>query len=104
MRLQAGAGRIPHPARQRRDVTPTLTNQEPTMGNTIGRTVLAATLGLILTVTGCSGGTRSVTDLHHEEIRVGIILPDIETSAQWDRVDEPLLGQANGYRGLGAGH
>jgi D-xylose transport system substrate-binding protein len=70
------------------------------MGNTIGRTVLAATLGLILTVTGCSGGTRSVTDLHHEEIRVGIILPDIETSAQWDQVDEPLLGQAMDTEGL----
>lgn len=70
------------------------------MGNTIGRTALAATLGLILTVTGCAGDTRSVTDLPHEEIKVGIILPDIETSAQWDQVDEPLLGQAMDTEGL----
>lgn len=74
------------------------------MGNTIGRTVLAATLGLILTVTGCSGGTRSVTDLYHEEIRVGIILPDIETSAQWGPGRRTTAGAGNGYRGLGAGH
>lgn len=64
------------------------------------RTVLAATLILILTIAACSVGAGSGAGSSPEEIKVGIILPDIETSARWDQIDEPLLGQAMDTEGL----
>ncbi|MGB8961888.1 MAG: substrate-binding domain-containing protein [Pseudonocardiaceae bacterium] len=69
-------------------------------GKNSSRTVLAATLMLALTIAGCAVVAGSGADSSPEGIKVGIILPDIETSAQWDQIDESLLGQAMDTEGL----
>ncbi len=69
------------------------------MGSRTSWTALAAAICLVVTIAGC-GSAGSGGHSTHEGIKVGIILPDVETSAQWDQLDEPLLGQAMSSEGL----
>lgn len=69
------------------------------MGRT-ARTALAAAIGLMLTVTGCTVRAGSGGDSTHAGIKVGVILPDIETTAPWEELDDQLLGQALSAEGV----
>jgi D-xylose transport system substrate-binding protein len=86
-----------------------------TTGHRTG-SVLAAAIGLVLTVTGCtvtgctvtgcagSGGDSALPGLKRSValpgIKVGVILSDPAASARWDDVDRPLLTDALSAQGL----
>ncbi|MBV9012812.1 MAG: substrate-binding domain-containing protein [Pseudonocardiales bacterium] len=71
-----------------------------------GRSALAAAIGLVLTVTGCTGrGEDSAFPGLKERsvlpgITVGVILSDPAASARWEDVDRPLLTDALSAQGL----
>lgn len=71
-----------------------------------GRNALAAVIGLVLTVTGCTGSGEDSAPLGLKGgsalpgITVGVILSDPETSARWEEVDRPLLTDALSAQGV----
>ncbi|MFY9809365.1 MAG: substrate-binding domain-containing protein [Pseudonocardiaceae bacterium] len=74
---------------------------------TTTRTALAATIGLVLTITGCTGsgadsaGPRML-EASGPGIKVGVIVSDPANSARWEQVDQPLLEEAMSAQGLQA--
>lgn len=65
------------------------------MGRRTSRTVLAAAIGLVLTITGCTGnGGDSARPGVKTGVKVGVIVSDPAASARWEDVDEPLLHDA----------
>lgn len=77
------------------------------MGSRTTRTALAATIGLVLTITGCTGsgadsaGPRML-EASGPGIKVGVIVSDPANSARWEQVDQPLLEEAMSAQGLQA--
>lgn len=69
------------------------------MGSRTSRIALAAAIGLVLTITGC---TESAGDSAGLRIKVGVIVSDPAASARWEHVDQPLLEDAMGAEGLEA--
>lgn len=59
---------------------------------------LAAAAVVLLTPTGCSASVAHASTPEH--LKVGVILPDIETTAEWEQLDKPLLKQALNAQGL----
>ncbi len=77
------------------------------MGSRTTRSALAATIGLVLTITGCTGsGADSnrpgMLDASGPGIKVGVIVSDPANSARWEQVDQPLLEEAMKAQGLQA--
>jgi D-xylose transport system substrate-binding protein len=70
------------------------------MGSRTSQTALAAVICLVVAIAGCTGSTGGDGHATHNGSKVGVILPDIETSARWEELDEPLLGQALNTEGL----
>ena len=67
------------------------------MGPRTSPAALAAAIGLVLTITGC---TSSGGDSARPGIKVGVIASDPAASTRWEEVDQPLLEDAMRAEGL----
>ncbi len=66
------------------------------MSRKISLAALTGAIGLVLTVTGCTGNVARPV------VKVGVIVSDPAASARWEDVDQPLLNDAMGAEGLAA--
>ena len=73
----------------------------------IQKAAVAVGLGLALTLTGCganssggSGGSGSGTAPAEGAVKVGVILPETDSSARWEGFDKPMLDKAMRAAGL----
>ncbi len=64
------------------------------MSRKISLAALTGAIGLVLTVTGCTG------DVARPAAKVGVIVSDPATATRWEDVDQPLLNDAMGAEGL----
>ncbi|OLL71008.1 Xylose ABC transporter, periplasmic xylose-binding protein XylF [Pseudonocardia sp. Ae168_Ps1] len=84
--------------------------RETGRGSRLRRAVTAAGLGLLLVVAGCGqnsagGGQEDAGggDAGAGGTKVGVILPETDTSARWEGFDKPMLDKALRAQGLDPG-